>query len=58
VPFWTGECGDAAEARRLFRELLPHHKRVLGPAHPDVLATRNNIAAWSGQDGNGARDSG
>jgi tetratricopeptide (TPR) repeat protein len=42
---WTGQCGDAAEALRLFRELLPDRERVLGPDHPDTLATRGNIAA-------------
>jgi hypothetical protein len=33
-----------AGALRLFRELLPDRERVLGPDHPDTLATRSNIA--------------
>ena len=28
--------------------------RVLGPDHPDTLATRGNIAAWTGQCGDAA----
>jgi len=44
VAFWTGMCGDAAQALRLFEELLPDRERVLGPDHPDTLTTRNNIA--------------
>jgi hypothetical protein len=45
--FWIGECGDAARALRLFEELLPDRVRVLGPAHPDTLATRHNLASWA-----------
>ena len=40
----TGQRGDLAAALRLSRELLPDQERVLGPDHPDTLATRNNIA--------------
>jgi hypothetical protein len=39
----TGECGDPAGALRLSLELLPDQVRILGPAHPDRLATRANI---------------
>ena len=45
---------DAAAALRLFRELLPDQARVLGPDHPDILTTRGNIAAWTGQCGDPA----
>ena len=34
VASWTGQCGDAAGALRLFRELLPDLERVLGPGPP------------------------
>ena len=48
---WTGAAGDAREALRLFRELLPDLERVLGRDHPDTLTTRNNIAHWTGEAG-------
>ena len=51
---WTGECGDARGALRLFQELLPDQVRVLGPDHPGVLTTRSNIASWTGQCGDAA----
>ena len=54
IAFWTGECGDAAGALRLFEELLPDMVRVLGPGHPDVLTTRSNIASWTGECGDAA----
>jgi hypothetical protein len=37
------------------RELLPDRVRVLGPAHPDTLITRNNIASWAGECGDAGR---
>jgi hypothetical protein len=43
--------GEAREALRLFQELLPDRERVLGPGHPDTLATRGHIASWTGQTG-------
>jgi hypothetical protein len=39
--------GDAAGAVKLLRELLPDQERVLGPDHPDTVATRNFITEWS-----------
>ena len=51
---WTGECGDAAGALRLLRELLPDERRVLGPDHPSTLATRCNVAVWTGECGDAA----
>jgi hypothetical protein len=47
----TGQAADLAGALRLFRELLPDKERLLGPDHPDTLATRNNIASLTGQAG-------
>ena len=35
----------------MFTELLPDRERVLGPDHPDTLATRNNIASCAGEVG-------
>ena len=52
---WTGECGDADQALRLFQLLLPDQERVLGPDHPDTLTTRNNIAGWTGDSGDAER---
>ena len=54
IGYWTGRCGDAAQAVRLFTELLPDLVRVLGPSHPDTLATRSNIATWTGECGDAA----
>jgi tetratricopeptide (TPR) repeat protein len=54
VAYWTGQCGDAAGALRLDRELLPDLERVLGPDHPDTLTTRNNIAQSTGERGDAA----
>jgi hypothetical protein len=51
IAHWTGELGDAREASRLFRELLPDLERVLGPNHPDTLIVRQNIAYWTGKGG-------
>ena len=47
VARWRGECGDAAGALQLFRELLPDMARGAGPGPPHVLTTRANIAAWT-----------
>ena len=47
-------AGDAAEALRQFRQLLPDQERALGPHHPDTLSTRNNIAYWTGETGDAA----
>ena len=54
IASWTGQCGDPAEALRLYRTLLPDQERVLGPDHPNTLTTRNNIAAWTGECGDPA----
>jgi len=51
---WTGECGDADAALRLYQELLTDKTRVLGPVHPDTLSTRGDIAGWTGDSGDPA----
>jgi hypothetical protein len=51
VAAWTGQSGDAREAVRLLRELLPDQERVLGADDPETLTTRNNIAMLTGQSG-------
>lgn len=39
--------GTAAEARRLFTDLLYDHERVLGHDNADTLRSRNKIAHWT-----------
>ena len=48
IAFWTGRVGDAREALRLSRALLPDRERVLGHDHPATLSTRQDIASWTG----------
>src|SRR5262249_22228422 len=43
IAFWTGRCGDAREALRLFQALLPDPGRVFGAHHPDTLAPDKRI---------------
>ena len=54
----TGEAGEAAGARDQAAALLPIRERILGPEHPDTLATRSNLARRTGEAGDaaGARD--
>ncbi|MGH8593742.1 MAG: tetratricopeptide repeat protein, partial [Gammaproteobacteria bacterium] len=40
---WTGQAGEAREALRLFRELLPDQMRVLGADHPNTINAREWI---------------
>jgi hypothetical protein len=47
IAHWTGLCGAAGAARRLFKALLPDQERVLGADHPETLRTRSNIAGWT-----------
>jgi NB-ARC domain-containing protein/tetratricopeptide repeat protein len=49
-----GETGQVAAARNYFQQLLEDMLRVLGPDHPDTLATRGNFASWTGQTGDAA----
>ena len=40
----AGRAGDAQVALQRFVELLPDQERVLGPDHPNTLATRGHLA--------------
>jgi hypothetical protein len=51
LAYWTGEAGDAAEARDQLAALLPIRERVLGPEHPRTLDTRGNLARFTGEAG-------
>jgi hypothetical protein len=50
---WSGEAGDAAEARDQSAALLPVAERVLGLEHPITLRARNNLAHWTRMAGGG-----
>jgi hypothetical protein len=52
---FTGRAGDAAEAVRLFDELLPDITRNLGPDDRDTLAVRAGVAYWTGRSGHPKR---
>jgi Tetratricopeptide repeat len=41
--------GRLEEAVTQFQALLEDRLRVLGPDHPDTLATRHNLADWLGE---------
>jgi len=51
-------CWCSTAARDLFAALLPVYERVLSAEHPDTLAARHNLAAWTGHAGDptAARD--
>ncbi|MFJ4843221.1 tetratricopeptide repeat protein, partial [Streptomyces sp. NPDC088746] len=46
-----GESGQTAAAAAATEELLADLVRVLGPDHPDTLATRGNHAYWQAEAG-------
>ena len=51
---WLGEAGRVAEATTAYAALLGDLQRILGPDHPDTLATRNGLAACrAGRDRDG-----
>jgi hypothetical protein len=41
--------GDKANPWRRFQEPGRSRLQILGPRHPDTLATRANIARWTGE---------
>ncbi|GLL05125.1 tetratricopeptide repeat protein [Dactylosporangium matsuzakiense] len=49
-----GTSGDPASAVIAFQQLLNDRRRLLGPDHPDTLATRLNIAHWQRDAGHAA----
>jgi tetratricopeptide (TPR) repeat protein len=46
--------GDYRQALHAARRELPLRRRIQGDDHPDTLATRCNIAIWTGQSGDAA----
>jgi hypothetical protein len=42
-------------ARDPLAELLPIRERILGPEHPNTLATRRSLASWTGEAGESRR---
>jgi hypothetical protein len=54
-PAGPGAAGEAAGARDQFAVLLPARERVLGADHPDTLATRFDLAHFTGEAGDAAR---
>jgi hypothetical protein len=55
---WTGEAGDAAEARDQFAALLPIRERILGAEHPETMASRRSLANWTRQAAEGPAETG
>src|SRR5216683_916776 len=55
---YLGERGSYAAACDLLQRALDAERGVLGPDHPDTLATWHNLAHWTGESGDpaGARD--
>ena len=58
VAAYLGYSGSYVAARKLSRGMLDEQDKVLGPEHPDTLATRHRLARWTGEagDAGGARD--
>lgn len=46
---WRGHAGDLAGAVRDGEQLVDDYQRVLGPDHPETLATRGNLVSARGQ---------
>ncbi|MBT2467311.1 tetratricopeptide repeat protein [Streptomyces sp. ISL-66] len=44
---WRGRAGDPVGAATSLTHLLNEQVRVLGPAHPDTAATREELARWA-----------
>jgi hypothetical protein len=54
LAYWTGAAGDMAGPCDHFAELLPIQERVLGPGHPDTLATQYSLTYWGRKADHGA----
>jgi hypothetical protein len=49
LAWWTGNAGDATEARQLTQELAADSARILGPEHHLTIFSRRNVARWIGK---------
>ncbi|MFE4397977.1 MULTISPECIES: tetratricopeptide repeat protein [Streptomycetaceae] len=49
LAFWLGRSGDVRAAVAALEELLDEQLRHLGPDHPDIAATRQNLTHWRQQ---------
>jgi uncharacterized protein DUF4062/tetratricopeptide repeat protein len=54
LAWWTGQAGDATEARQLAREVAADSARILGPEHRQTISSRLNVARWTGESGDTA----
>jgi len=56
--YFLFESGRRAEGTRLCERVLAERSRLLGPHHPDTIASRSNVAYFIGESGDrvGARD--
>ncbi|MFD6247253.1 tetratricopeptide repeat protein, partial [Streptomyces roseolus] len=52
--YCTEQAGDPAGARDLHATLITDRTRVLGPDHPDTLASRHDYAYCTGKAGDAA----
>src|SRR6202035_1684506 len=53
IAMLTAETGEAHEALRLLRELVPDMLRALGPDHSHTLNSRNCLVHLTGEMGEG-----
>ena len=47
----AGQSGQLEAGTAEFREVLDDRRRVLGPHHPETLATQFRLAHWTAQSG-------
>jgi len=51
---YLGWSGSYAAARDPQKRVLDARERILGPEHPDIWTTRDNLARWTGEAGDPA----